>query len=97
MVMTYRAPNREIYSFHMADTGFAAPRVSEHPDTTLVVAAPGYRRRTLRAADLRVTRGNDDADSRRVELDPAPEVRRRIAASHVACHHNAAMLSDFYF
>ena len=52
VVMTYRAPRQEIYAFHLADEGLASPRCSSHPATTLVVAAPGYRRTTLALSDL---------------------------------------------
>lgn len=62
-VLSFRAPNRDVYAFHIAEDGRAAPRVSSHPDTTLVVTAPGYRRRELLRSDLAAT-------ASRVALDP---------------------------
>ena len=44
LLLTYRAPNQEGYSFHRAKEGLASPFIADHPDTTIVFELTGYRR-----------------------------------------------------
>ena len=52
LVMTYRAPDLGMYSFHRSRAGLASPLCSDHPGTTLVIELAGYRRATTTRAEL---------------------------------------------
>jgi len=67
LVMTYRAPNLDDYSFHRATGGLASPLCSLHPATTLVIELAGYRRATVRLEELLAQEPVDGL--RRIALD----------------------------
>ena len=52
LLMTYRAPNLEDYSFQRTKEGLTSPYVADHPGTTIVFEHHGYRRKSATLAEL---------------------------------------------
>jgi len=52
LLMIYRAPNLEDYSFQRTKEGLTSPYVADHPGTTIVFEHHGYRRISATLAEL---------------------------------------------